>query len=254
MPKTLSSRLPWLLIAAVLFVGVPWFAAFYTDWLWFGETGYQQIFIRQTVTQAIVALVTGVVVFGLLTGTWWLALRALTQPYLILGPATVDVRPIVLQRRQLRLLMAGAGLLVATVVAMVTAGEWLSWLLAWRGASFGEVDPILGYDVGFYVFRFPVLDRVHAILEGLLLVALVGAAAVYVLSGAVRLDQRRGISLSPRARMHLALLVGVFFLVLAFGAWLNVPRLLISSSGIVHGASYVDVNVRVTSLRVLMGV
>ena len=41
-------------------------------------------------------------------------------------------------------------------------------------------------------------------------------------------------------------------LVLAFGAYLDVPRLLTTPAGIIHGAANVDVAVRIPALRVLM--
>ena len=34
-----SSRIRWILVAGLLFIGLPWFATFYTDWLWFGGFG-----------------------------------------------------------------------------------------------------------------------------------------------------------------------------------------------------------------------
>ena len=40
-----------LVVLAATLVGVPWFATFYTDWLWFGETGYQSVFVT-TLTRA----------------------------------------------------------------------------------------------------------------------------------------------------------------------------------------------------------
>src|SRR5207244_5836288 len=38
-------RLALVVIAAVLFFAGPSLVSFYTDWLWFGELGYQQVFL-----------------------------------------------------------------------------------------------------------------------------------------------------------------------------------------------------------------
>ena len=75
-----------------------------------------------------------------------------------------------------------------------------------------------------------------------------------MLTGALRLDPRRGLSVSPGARRHLSLLAALLFVVLAVGAWLGIAHLLVSASGIVHGASYTDVNVRIPALYVLTAV
>ena len=40
----LSLRLVVIVVAALLFLGGPSLVRFYTDWLWFGEVGYQQVF------------------------------------------------------------------------------------------------------------------------------------------------------------------------------------------------------------------
>ena len=46
-------------------------------------------------------------------------------------------------------------------------------------------------------------------------------------------------------QMQEALLAAAFFLLLALGAWLDVPRQLVSTSGIIQGASYTDVHARI---------
>ena len=62
----------------------------------------------------------------------------------------------------------------------------------------------------------------------------------------------RGLRVGPAARRHLSLLAAALLLVFAFGAWLDVPRLLVSSSGLLHGATNADVAVMIPALRVLL--
>src|SRR5262249_23385847 len=52
------------------------------------------------------------------------------------------------------------------------------------------------------------------------------------------------VSMTPNARRHLSLLVAVFFVLLAFGAWLGRFELLNHPAGVIYGASYADVNGR----------
>ena len=66
------------------------------------------------------------------------------------------------------------------------------------------------------------------------------------------LDAARGLRVGPAARRHLSVLAAALLLVLAFGAWLDVPRLLISPSGLIHGATNADVAVMIPALRVLL--
>ena len=113
-------------------------------------------------------------------------------------------------------------------------------------------DPILGKDVGFYVFQLPLLEAVQATLLGLVVVALIATVAVYGVAGTVSLDAARGLRVGPAARRHVSVLAAALLLVFAFGAWLDVPRLLVTSSGLLHGATNADVAVMIPALRVLL--
>jgi len=75
MPR--RSRLALLLAAVVLFFGLPSFADFYTDWLWFSEVGYEQVFIRSLTAQSTITAVVTLVVFAVLALNLTVALRAL---------------------------------------------------------------------------------------------------------------------------------------------------------------------------------
>ena len=72
------------------------------------------------------------------------------------------------------------------------------------------------------------------------------------MAGAIDIDLSRGARIARPAKRHLAALAAALFLVLAFGAYLDVPRLLTTPAGIIHGAANVDVAVRIPALRVLM--
>ena len=84
------------------------------------------------------------------------------------------------------------------------------------------------------------------------MVALVATVAVYAMAGTISFDAARGLRVGPAARRHLSVLAAALLLVLAFGAWLDVPRLLVTSSGLIHGATNADVAVMIPALRVLL--
>ena len=112
---------------------------------------------------------------------------------------------------------------------------WLTFL-SWRHAlPFGSADPVLGYDVAFYLFTLPFVEFVRGALTVLVVLAALGAGAVYALSGGVGLSPTGGVLLTRSAQRHLALLAAAFLLLLAVGAWLDIPRALTTPAGIVHG-------------------
>ena len=51
----MSTRLVCVLIALLLAL-LPPFAGFYTEWLWFGETGYQSVFLKSLATRGMLGV------------------------------------------------------------------------------------------------------------------------------------------------------------------------------------------------------
>ena len=128
------------------------------------------------------------------------------------------------------------------------------WLQYQHATPFGEVDPLLGRDVAFYVFQLPFLDFVRNLLIGIVVLSLAGATAAYILSGAVGYEPEAGPKISRRARQHLSLLIAAFLLLLAWGASLDIPRTLLTPAGVIQGASYADVEAQIPMLHVLVAV
>ncbi|HAK54601.1 MAG TPA: hypothetical protein DCP38_03820, partial [Acidobacteria bacterium] len=165
-----------------------------------------------------------------------------------------DVKPLVVDRKGLRLIAAGASGLAALFMGVFASGQWMVWLQYRYATPFGDADPLLGRDVAFYVFELPFLDFVRYLLVAIVVLSLAGAAAIYVGAGAVAFDPSTGLRISRRARQHLSLLVAAFLVLLAWGASLDIPRLLLTPAGVIQGASYVDVEARVPMLRLLVAV
>jgi uncharacterized membrane protein (UPF0182 family) len=250
----LSHLRPLLLGAAFLLLFViPGAITFYTDWLWFGETGYQSVYGRTLLTQSVLVGVTTVIALIVLLVNVRLALGALSHRELVImspeGPVTIR-----LDRSRLQAPATALALVVAVLFGLRASGYWQTWLMARHGGSFGTADPILGRDVGFYVFTLPMLEAVYGLLLGLVLLSAALSVAAYVLGGTLSLDAGRGLRMSASARRHLAILGAALLAVLAFGAWLEVPRLLVNPAGILHGASNVDVVVTIPAQRALMAV
>ncbi len=140
------------------------------------------------------------------------------------------------------------------MISLAASGEWMRWLQFRHGVPFGIADPILGYDISFYVFRLPLFDLAQQVALAVVIVAILGSGAAYVLAGALNFTKRGGVSVAGKARVHLSLLGAAFFAVLAVNAYLQVPHLLtdVGTTSIVHGASYADVMARIPAARVLM--
>jgi hypothetical protein len=246
-----GTRIVLVALAALVLLGIPSAVDFYTDWLWFGETGYQFVFARTLATQSVLWLTAFAFVALVVAANLRVALRvAPRREFMVMTPE--GPRTIVLDPLRLRPFIYLVSTVAALVAAFYAASQWDTWLFFRNAVPFNEVDPVLGLDVGFYVFTLPFLQAVQGF--GLTLVVVVGLAvtAAYVMAGGVSFDPTRGVSVSRATVTHLSLLASALFLFLAFGAWLSQPGLLTSASGIIHGASYVDVEARLPVLRLLV--
>jgi len=233
----------WIGLPAVfvlLFFLLPSFASLYTDWLWFVETGHEQVFLRTLNTRILLGAVTFIVVFGVLFLNIHIArLGSKKLGFTVFGPQ--GPRVITIDPLRVRPLLLMAASVVALLVALFASGRWDTWLMARNAVPFGQVDPILGFDISFYLFQLPLLHFLQTLVLITVLLAALAAGLVYFVGQSIALGPQRGLAVSVRARRHLSVLGAIFLLILAFRAWLGIPESLTTQSGIVHGASFVDV-------------
>jgi uncharacterized membrane protein (UPF0182 family) len=244
------SRVAIFLLILLAITGIPSFAEFYTDWLWYREVGYEQIFLKTLSARAMTGLLTGLVVFALLWVNLRFSLGALRRrEFAIATPE--GPRVITVDTGQLRPIIYIAALIAALAIGLYSASRWATWLYALHATPFGRPDPVLGRDIGFYIFTLPMLELVHGLALTTILLSTVAVAGAHVAGGNVALDSVGGLMISRPARRHLAILASALFVVLAFGAWLRIPDLLTTQSGVVFGPSYVDVHARMPAYRLL---
>lgn len=215
-------RAPIVLLLVLAITGVPAIAEFYTDWLWFKEVGYEHVFLRSLTIRALVAALAGLAAFAMLAGNLIFAMRALRpRPFMVAtpqGPQTITMDPKSLKP----LVLLGAAFL-ALMIGLFAGGQWESWLYFIHGGSFGKADPILGRDIGFYVFTLPFLELVHGLLYFTCFLMIAVAFAAYLFGGEVGLEPAGRIYVSRRATRHLGLLAAAMLLTFAFSAWLQIP-------------------------------
>src|SRR5262245_21585077 len=247
----MSRRLPIALLALLVLLGLPALSEFYTDWLWFQEVGYEQVFIRTLTARSIITLIVGLAAFAILAGNLALAFRSL-RPWQFTVVTPEGPRPLTMDPTRFRPLVTVAAGVLGLLIGVYAGSRWDTWLSFVYATPFGTADPILGHDVGFYVFTLPLLEIVRMLLLVVVFVAAAGSLAAYVLSGEVGLDPLRGLLASRAAVRHLSILAAALLVVLGLAAWLQIPQLLTTSSGAVFGASYTDVHARMPALRALM--
>ncbi|BCG47008.1 UPF0182 protein AF1421 [Citrifermentans bremense] len=224
---------------------------FYSDWLFFNETGYASVFITTMYAQSIAGLLFGLLLFAFLQLNLRYANRG---EFPAPGVHIVGGRDLRFNGRTLGQVLRPLGVLVSLVLAFL-GGTWGSYrweklLLFVNRSDVGMADPVLGKDVGFYLFTLPFLELLQLFCGFMVLAALILTAAVYVVKGGILLRDS-GAGIDPMARRHLAVLIGCFSLVVAGGLYLESFRLFFANNGILTGAGYVDVHARLPMYRIV---
>ena len=246
--RALLGILFFALLFLIVFLGQA--ISLYTDWLWFQEVGFTQVFTTTLGFKLILALVFGglfslVVYFNIkLAARAPKGIRFLDSENAIELPSPELVDP-VLQR----LLLPGA-ILLGLFAAPQAASHWESLLLFLNSVPFGLEDPLFGRDIGFYVFRLPALTALYNWLTFTLGLTVLATAFTYLLYRGVQYTPR-GLFLTERARTHILSLVAIFLVIKAGGYYLDTFELLYSPRGAAFGASYADVYAGLPALRLL---
>ena len=247
----MPTRLVFVLVALLLLllIVLPQFAEIYTEWLWFGEVGFQEVFLKSLFTKGLLGIAVFVSAFAVLFANLRLAVRGPDRSYTVF-PGGGDIEPIILERRHLGFLAAGLSALIALFISGIASSQWLVALQFLNAVPFGDADPIFGRDTAFYVFTLPLLDFVRNMGLAAIVLAFIGSAAAYVITGQLALTPE-GLQVGTKPRQHLAMLIAIIFVLLAAGAYLDMPRTLTTPAGIIDGVSYVDDFIRLPALRVL---
>lgn len=223
----------------------------YTDWLLFVETGFGGVFTTTLMAKLGAGFFVGALLLAFALINLYFAHRA------AFPRADVFVNTGSFGRISrddlLRLLKPGSlavCLLLALLAGQWGARQWESLLLFAHAAATGTPDPIIGRDIGFYLFQLPLLETLKSFASFVVLATIPLTGVVYYVRGGIILTDH-ATTVAPRVKRHFAVLAGIFLLVTAAGFYLGGFRLLLSGEGVIFGAGYTDVAARLVTLRLL---
>ncbi|AEV88479.1 hypothetical protein ACWT_7469 [Actinoplanes sp. SE50] len=236
----------------ILFTLLGWGIDAYTDYLWFSEVDFANVFSGVLVTRLLLFLTVGAVLALIVGANLYLAyrLRPLLRPHSA-EQATLERYRMVLTPR------LGTWITVLSVIIGFFAGlsaqsRWADWMLFRNAQPFGQTDPQFHVDIGFYIFDYPLLRYLLGLGFTAVVLSVLGALAVHYIFGGVRL-QGVGDRMTTAARAHLTTLVAVFVLLKAVAYVLDRRALLLEqhvSPGL-YGAGYTDVNALLPAKEIL---
>jgi len=224
---------------------------FFTDWLFFAETGFTSVF-----TTTLAAKLGS----GLFFGALFLLFALFNLHFANRGSLSVThIFPeggnvYRLKPDDAARLIRPLSMLVSAALALLAANwgalQWQNVLLFINRITVGIADPVLGKDLGFYLFSIPLLEQLNGFAGFLLPATALLVVALYYLRGGIILTER-GAVIDAALRRHLAVLAGLFALSIAAGFYLKGFDLLLAGNSNFHGAGYADVHARLTTFRLL---
>jgi uncharacterized protein len=250
-PHNLPVRRAVLWLAFTLFVAlvaVPWSAGFATDWLWFREIGFSQVFVTSLWWRVGLFVCSAAFVFAFIHANLLATRRAESQAP-VLWVNRGDGTPLDLFRILPRIQLVAAAAIALLFGASLSA-LWLTFLQALHGGSVGTADPVLARDLGFYLFRLPAIDALFTAAITLTALTAVAVTVLYAIMGEIRIAPARMI-VEPAAGRHVGVLIALLFVLTAFRVWIvGTSELLASTtSPSLVGANYTDVHILLPGLR-----
>lgn len=223
-----------------------------TDWFWFQEVGYEQVFTITLKSQIMAGFFFGALFFIILAANLFAALR-LTEGIPVVFPDGVIPFPTQnIQSRSLKGIALGLPLVFALFAGMQGAAQWDLFQRFIKSTPFGINDPIFGRDIGFYIFKLPFLQQIHATLLTVLVISAMSAGFIYFARRALIIIPPRTVRLLPGARTHALILLAAFFLTAVLGFWIDLAALLNVKRGVVFGAGYTEATTQIWVLKTLM--
>jgi hypothetical protein len=252
----------FVLLFIAIFAALVTLSSFFVNFLWFDALGFRSVFTTIWLTTIVVFAVASLLSSAILFINGYSAVRITSsgsagkRSFTIFTrntqglPQAIDFS---LERIPWRLIIPAISLLIGLFFGLAQAGNWdtiLKWIHA---VPFGQRDPLFGHDLAFYLFSLPAYELLRDWGITILFWSALLAVVIYWVRGEILYEPGRFPTVSPAATRHLSVLLAVYFLVKAAGYILNTYDLMISNNGVVFGAAYTDVHLRLPLLMALAG-
>ena len=237
-------------IGIVLTVSFSTIISLFTDWWWFSEVGFTEIYSKTLVIKLAVGGISGLLATAFLFLNFLIAIRS-KVPWMMTLPATLLGQPITINNGLAKKVGLLFGVLAAFLTALLATAGWQDVLKFLAATSFGQVDPLFGRDVAFYVFSLPAFFLVLGLIKFLIVASSVECGLTYFLQGKLKPENLLGKTVSDnKARIHMGILLSLFLILVAVSTYLSKYELLTSYSGAVFGAAFTEANIMVPLLKV----
>src|SRR3990167_5623848 len=178
-------------VVALFFIFFSGIIGLITDWWWFSEVGFTEIFIKSLGTKVILGFTAFLFAAAFLLTNFLVAMRS-KIPWMLAIPEALIGQPLSLNDRIVKKLGIGVCLAVSFFIGLIAAASWQDVLKFLSATPFGQTDPLFGRDIGFYVFSMPVYSLGLGLLRTLVLLSLILSGTIYLLRGSLNFSSLLG--------------------------------------------------------------
>lgn len=241
-------RIVATLILALLLVGA--FTDWIIEWLWLGNLGYAQVFWTIKATQAILLVCAlAVALLYVLPNMHFLSKRFGTMNFGQSPLSQLNLQEI--DAKSFRNFFYIVGSAVSIFFSLAFFMQWDKYFRFHWNEMIGKLDPVFGHDIGFYLFRLPFIELIQNSLVSLVFFVTIAIIILYIYSGALSIASNKKISATSAVKKQISVNVGIWLLLLSWGYFLERYSLLYNKNGVVYGADYVDIHVKLPVIWIL---
>lgn len=223
-------------------------ARIYTDYLWYAALGAADVWRAKYGALLALRLLCAAVATMFVFLNLYAVRQSVVSLVLPRRIGNIDIGEEV-PRPRLTWTAAALSLVIGVGLAW-SRDDWSTWLAASLGQDFGESDPYLSTDLGFFVFRLPLEVALFRWTMAMVLGVIGLVVLLYALTPSLRWEQGR-LYISGYVRRHLAMLAGALLLVLAWHYRLEMYLLLGNGSAIDGGFASIDHRIGIPASLVL---
>lgn len=141
-------------IAIIFFIIISSFGGFVkfsTDYLWFKELGYTQTFLTKLKSQFYI----GIPIFILLTLLLYIYINKLKKRFYA-ETQQIDTK----NNKKVNIIKIASSVISLFITVNITSTLWFEILQFLNSENFNNIDPVFGNDIGFYIFKLPLINTI----------------------------------------------------------------------------------------------
>lgn len=222
----------------------------FTNYLWFNEVGYPDVFFTILITRAVL----GTAAFALFFVFLYINIKAALK-----NTSTLT--------NELPLIYSGLILILSLIFGFIASSKWDIVLRYLNSVPFNLSDPVFGHDISFYVFSIPFYNFLLSSLFAMTLISGLGAAIIYLINGGILRqledweDMRYRNSnvinilrIPENTKIHFAVISGLLSFLIAIKFYLLRFDILYISKKAFYGPGYADINIQLNVITIMIAI